>query len=141
MPCIEFSDIIHSNEHQVDVLAEVAAKHPNPETPGACEAFSRQARLVESVVTGSYVIAVEAARKMEGLNEIAEIWQAMGQLCDKALTVLSTLKDRYPSCGAQQLHDRLLDYKLACSRRYDQINEEILCQTMPAPMGLFPSMT
>lgn len=141
MLCIEFSDIIQSNAHQVDVLTEVAQKHPDPDVPGACEALSRQVRLVESVVAGTYVIAVEATRKTESLHEIAQVWQAMGSLCDKALGVVSELKDRYPYCGTPQLHDRLLDYRLACTRRYEQVQEEILCLTMPIPQGLFPSLT
>ncbi|MDP1589317.1 MAG: hypothetical protein Q8M07_16320, partial [Prosthecobacter sp.] len=120
MLCIEFSDIIQSNEHQVDVLTEVARKHPDPQVPAACQAFSRQVRLVESVVEGTYVIAVEATRKSESLEEIAQVWQATGSLCDKALGVVSGLKDRYRYCGTPELHDRLLDYKLACTRRYEQ---------------------
>ena len=141
MLCIEFSDIIRSNEQQVDILTDVAAKNPDPEAPGACQAFSRQVRLVESVVEGTYVIAVQATRKTEDLKEVAQVWQVMGNLCDKALGVVCTLKDRYLYCGTPELHDRLLDYKLACTRRYEQVHEEILCQTMPMPEGLFPSLT
>ncbi len=141
MLCIEFGDIIESNEQQVDALTDVAAKNPDPDVPGACEALSRQVRLVESVVAGTYVIAVQATRKTEALEEIAQVWQAMAKLCDKALGAVSSLKGRYPYCGTPELHDRLLDYKLACTRRYEQIQEEILCQTIPMPEGLFPSLT
>ena len=141
MACIEFSDIVRSNEHQVDLLTEVAARHPDPESPGACEAFSRQVRMVESVVVATYVIAVDTTRKTDDLPQIAALWKSMGQLCDKALGVVSELKDRYLYCGTPELHDRLLDYRSACSSRYDRVNEEILCQTMPTPEGLFPSLS
>jgi hypothetical protein len=141
MPCIEFSDIIRTNAHQVDVLAEVAEKNPDPAVPGACEAFTRQVRMVESVVASSYVIAIEVTRKSESLEEISDVWQATGGLCNQALEVVSALKDRYPHSGTPELYDRLLDYTLACSRRFDDVNEEILCQTLPTPEGLFPSLT
>ncbi len=141
MACIEFTDIVRSNERQVDALSEVAARHPDPEASGACEAFSRQVRLVESVVVSTYIIAVDATRKAADLREIADTWKVMGQLCDKALGVVACLKDRYPDCGTLELYDRLLDYKNACSNRYDRVNEELLCQTMPTPEGLFPTMT
>jgi len=139
MACIEFTDIVRGNERQVEALAEVAARHPDPEAPGACEAFSRQVRLVESVVVVTYIIAVEATRKSADLREIAEVWKVMGLLCDKALGVVSSFKDRYPFCGTPELYDRLLDYKNACSTRFDRANEELLCQTMPTPRGLFPA--
>jgi hypothetical protein len=141
MICIEFSDIIESNRHQVDVLTELAHKHPDPDVPGACEAFSRQVRIVESVVESTYIIAINATRKTESLDEIAQVWQTMGSLCDKALGVVSGLKDRYSYCGTPELYDRLLDYKLACTRRYEQVNEEILCLTMPIPERLFPLLS
>lgn len=139
MACIEFIDIVRSNEHQVDLLTELAAQHPDPESPGVCEVLSRQVRMVESVVVATYVIAVDTTRKTDDLPQIAFLWKSMGQLCDKALGVVSDLKDRYLYCGTPELYDRLLDYKNACSSRYDRVNEEILCQTMPTPEGLFPS--
>ena len=90
-------------------------------------------------MVGTYVIAVEATRKSADLREIAEVWRVMGLLCDKALRVVSGFKDLYPSSGTPELYDRLLDYKNACSVRFDRVNEELLCKTMPTPQGLFPS--
>ena len=141
MACIEFSDIIRSSERQVDLLNLVADKNPDLDVPGACENFSRQVRMVESVVSGTYVLAVELTRKTESLSEIAAVWKGLEGVCNKALQAVGGLKEKYPACGTPELYDRLLDYKLACTRRHDEANEEILCQTMTTPKGLFPSLT
>jgi hypothetical protein len=85
-------------------------------------------------------MAATLAKKAEALNEVGEIWNAMGMFCRSTLASLAKLKDKYPDCGAPELYDVVLDYKLACDKRYRGALEELACQKTEFPKGLLPEM-
>lgn len=100
--------------------------------------FTRQVKQVEGVLRNTYGIAASLAKKAETLEEVAEIWGQMSELCDQALQALRTLKDKYADCGTPELYDLALDYKLACDERHRNVLEEIACARREFPKGLFP---
>jgi hypothetical protein len=86
-------------------------------------------------------MAAAMARKADELNEVAEIWREMSAFCQPALEILAVLKDKYPGCGTPELYDAVLDYKLAADKRYKGVQEEIACQKVDPPKGLFPELS
>ena len=138
--CLNFSDILGVGRPQVEELQKIGDAYEGPEVPGACEAFTRQVRIVEGILVQTYGIAVAMAKKAEDLDEVAEIWAAMSRFCLSALSSLATLKGKYPYCGTPALYDMALDYKLACDKRYRGAMEELACQKMEFPKGLLPEM-
>jgi hypothetical protein len=133
--------IVETNEAQVEALRRHAATHPDTTQETACMAFRRQVSLVEGAITNSFALVTSIAKKTDDLAEIAKMWQAMSRACEHAINLVSELKDSYPFCGTRELYNLLLDYKIACDERYHGVSDEILCQTMPTPTGLFPEMT
>ena len=122
-------------------MERIGNHYPDAAAPGAREAFTRQVRLVEGVVMATYGLAAATARKADALEEVAEIWQGMSTFCQPALEILAVLKDKYPGCGTPELYDAVLDYKLAADKRYKGVQEEIACQKVEAPKGLFPVLS
>src|ERR1041385_1332563 len=74
--CLNFSDILGVGRPQVEELQKIGDAYEGPEVPGACEAFTRQVRIVEGILVQTYGIAVAMAKKAEDLDEVAEIWAA-----------------------------------------------------------------
>jgi hypothetical protein len=136
--CLKFDDILDLGKPQLAHLEEVGNSFASMETPGACEAFAREVRLLESFLIQTYAVAVAVAKRADNFEEVAQVWQHMGLFCTKALHSLKKLKDKYPHCGTSQLFDLALDYKLACEKRFRGISEEIECQKQNLPKGLFP---
>ena len=136
--CLEFSAIVETEKPQIEDLLKVAERYPDPAAMDAREAFSKQVRAVEGLITNTYRVAVAFARKANDPHEESETWRCMGGLCNMAIQILSTLKEKYPYCGTPQLYDLVLDYKIACDKRRNETEEEIACQTLPTPTGLFP---
>ena len=64
----------------------------------------------------------------------------MSFFCQSALAILTSLKHKYPDCGTPALYDMVLDYKLACDKRYRGAMEELACQKTEFPKGLLPEM-
>jgi hypothetical protein len=64
----------------------------------------------------------------------------MGLFCRTALASLGNLKTKYPDFGTPALYDMVLDYKLACDKRYRGALEELECQKTDFPKGLLPEM-
>lgn len=135
--CLSFSDILEINRPQISEMARIASQYSGAEAAG-CEAFARQVRLVEGIVVQTYGMAAALARKAEDLQEAAEVWRKMGAFCQSALEVLAGLRDKFPHCGTTELYDLVLDYKLAADQRYRGLQEEIACQKLEVPKGLFP---
>lgn len=138
--CLSFDEVLALGQPQLLEMQRVGDAYPSADVPGACAAFSRQTRVVEGVVTQTYAIAASLARKAEDLNEVAEIWRRTGEFCQSALQRLTKLKDKYPKCGAPELYDLVLDYKLACDKRHKGVMEEQACLTMDFPKGLLPNL-
>jgi hypothetical protein len=138
--CLSFAEIIEGGKPQIAHLEDVGQSFSSlpAEDPRACVAFSKEVRLLESVLTCSYTLAVSVVRRTEDLREVAETWKEMESLCTNSLEVLKKWKERYPYCGTPELFDLALDYKLACAKRYSNAIEEIACLTQNFPKGLFP---
>jgi hypothetical protein len=138
--CLSFSDILEVGRPQISEMERIGSMYPSAETPGACEAFTRQVRLVEGTVIQTYGVAAALARKADSLAEVVEIWGKMSCFCQSALQVLASLRHKYPYCGTPRLYDAILDYKLAADKRYKGVQEEMACQTTEIPRGLFPEL-
>lgn len=136
--CLSFGDILEVSRPQIAEMERIGNLYPDSEAPGACEAFTRQVRLVEGIVVQTYGVAAAMSRKADDLNEAAEVWRKMSSFCQSALEILATLKHKYPYCGTPGLYDAVLDYKLAADKRYKGVQEEMACQKMEFPKGLFP---
>ena len=93
--CLNFSDILGVGQPQVDEMQRIGDAYASPDIPGACEAFTRQVRIVEGILVQTYGIAAALARKADDLSEVAEIWDAMGLFCRSALASLANLKHKY----------------------------------------------
>ncbi len=75
---------------------------------------------------------------LDGEPTVSKIWRQMSGLCSHTLQALTGLKEKYPYCGRPALYDLALDYKLASDKRYREVMEEMACQKMEFPKGLFP---
>jgi len=140
-PCLSFGDVVEAGKPRLTELQRVGNLYSDARSAEASAAFTREVNLVEATVVQTYGMAATSARKTDTLRDVAEIWKAMSQFCQNALEVLSTLKDKYPSCGTPQLYDRVLDYKLAADKRYRGAIEEATCQTRDFPKGLLPELS
>jgi len=139
--CLSFTEIIAINHAPVAEMERLGARYPDQRAPGAGEVFRRQVRLVESVLVQTYGLGASVARKAESLEEAAVVWRDTSALCNGVLAVLTELRHRYPDCGAPQLYDLALDYKLAADKRSKEVQEEIECQKHPLPPGLLPALS
>ena len=138
--CLSFSDILGVGQPQIEEMQRIGDAYPDPNVPGACEAFTRQVTIVQGIVVQTYGVAAALAKKADELSEVAEIWSGMSFFCRAAMVSLSSLKHKYPYCGTLQLYDMVLDYKLACDKRYRGAMEELACQKTEFPKGLLPEM-
>lgn len=138
--CLSFNDILKVGRPQLQAMQEIGDAYPSADAPGACDAFTRQVRLVEGIVVQTYGVAAAVTKKCDDLTEIADIWADMSAFCLSALNILSRLKDKYPYCGTSELYDMVLDYKLASDKRYKGVMEELACQSTSLPQGLLPEM-
>lgn len=138
--CLDFSDILAVGQPEIEQMQRIGDAYANADEPGACEAFTRQVRKVESVVVHTYGVAAALARKADDLNEVADVWSRMSSFCQTALRGLSSLKHKYPSCGTPALYDLVLDYKLASDKRFKNASEEMACQENQFPKGLLPEL-
>jgi hypothetical protein len=137
--CLSFKDLIEINRPRLAEMQRVGDLICSPVEESGCIAFSQQVRTVEAVVRNTYGIAAALARNAPDLQEAADVWDQMRELCTSSLQVLAGLKDKFPYCGTSELYDLTLDYKLACEKRHKGILEEMTCQTMDFPEGLFPA--
>lgn len=137
--CLSFDDILQLGAPQLAHLEQVGDSFEDVDAPGACEAFSKEVRLLEGFLTNTYAVAVSVSKRAEDLTEVAQVWERMAAFCANALHTLARLKDKYPECGTVDLYDLALDYKLACEKRFRSVMEEIECQNQSLPKGLFPA--
>lgn len=137
---LDFNDILAVGEPEIEQMQRIGDAYANADEPGACEAFTRQVRKVESVVVHTYGVAAALAKKADDLNEVADVWSRMSFFCQSALRVLSNLKHKYASSGTAELYDLVLDYKLACDKRFRNASEEMACQKTQFPKGLLPEL-
>ena len=138
--CLNFNDFLGVGQPQIEEMQRIGDTYADPNVPGACEAFTRQVRIVQGIVIQTYGVAAALAKKADDVSEVAEIWSRMSFFCRAAMVSLSSLKHKYPYCGTPQLYDMVLDYKLACDKRYRGAMEELACQKTEFPKGLLPEM-
>jgi len=138
--CLDFNDILAIGRPEIEQMQRIGDSYASPDVPGACEAFTRQVRIVEGIVVHTYGVAATLAKKGDELGEVAEVWSRMSFFCQSALHVLIRLKDKYPYCGTPALYDLVLDYKLACDKRFKNASEELACQKTQFPKGLLPEL-
>ena len=131
-------DFFAINRLQIEELQRIGDSFPDPNTPAACEAFTGQVKTVEAILRTIYGLVASEAKRASRLPDVAEIWSRTSLFCDSALQTLSSLKNRYPYCGTSELHNLALDYKSACVKRNRRVLEEIECQNLELPKGLFP---
>ena len=136
--CLSFQDILAGSRPQIAEMQQVGNSFPDASTPGAGAACARQVGLVQGVVVHTYGVAAALAKKAEDLEEASDVWNQMSRFCHAALQILADLKNKYPQCGAPELYDLILDYKLAADKRYKNTLEEIACQKMEFPAASFP---
>src|SRR5437867_1359151 len=55
--CLNFGDILEVGRPQFQEMQRIGDAYASPDLPGACEAFTRQARIVEGILVQSYGIA------------------------------------------------------------------------------------
>lgn len=135
---VSFDEIVEAGKPQIKELNRLEGELVKGQAPDeeSRAAFFKQANVVESVLKQTYGVAALVTRRTEDLKEIAEIWESMSQLCDLTVNGLRELKQRNPRCGAPQLYDLALDYKLACDNRLKNALEELECQKTDLPEGL-----
>lgn len=138
--CLSFEEVLAVGEPRLAEMQQVGDTFADGESAEACAAFTQQVRNLEAAVLHSYAIAATVARKADSLEEVAEVWKKMSLFCHSALEILAKLKGKYPHCGTAELYDRVLDYKLACDKRYQGALEEKQCLTIALPRGLLPEM-
>jgi hypothetical protein len=138
MNCLTLEDFLERNGSQIAEMQRVSDRYPDPNVPDACEDFTRQVRIVESALIETFGIAAELAKRSDGLEDVATIWERMKEFTGSAIESLSSLKARFPYCGTPELYDRALDYWAAASTRLSGVIQEIESQKKPLPKGLLP---
>ena len=117
---------------------EKAGRELDPGKHGSCEEFARHVRGVQSAIEHTYQFTAYHAVRQKRPADAAELWMEMSKLCESALGVLKNLKDIYPQCGAPELYDHTLDYKMAADERYYENLQDAECAKISQPVGLFP---
>ena len=136
--CLSFDDLLEINAPQIAEFERLAERFPDANVPTACQNFSRQVRLVEGALVQTYGIAAKFTRDSGDPSEVAEIWKNMAAFCNLVLQSLVTLRERFSYCGAPELYDLALDYKLACDKRHRGALQELSCLTTEFPTNLLP---
>lgn len=81
-----------------------------------CAPFYAEAARLETELLMIHKFVVSAVRREEDLETVAKQWASMVKICDVALSKISTLSKRHPTCGAQFYYDRILDLRASCAR-------------------------
>jgi len=117
---------------------EKVGKALNPENRAACELFGHQVKNVEAALIHTYRLVSYVAVNQESPAKAAELWKSMGEFSDLAINALRDIKGQFPYCGAPELYDLALDYKLAAEERYQQNTRDSECLSLKIPTNLFP---
>ena len=60
--CLSFNDILEVGQPQIEEMQRIGDSYASSDVPGACEAFTRQVRIVEGTVVQTYGVAAALAR-------------------------------------------------------------------------------
>jgi len=140
-PSLNYEELIEAGQPRLSALQRVGSSFLDGSSSAASAAFSREVCFVEASVRQTYEHIARLARRADSLDEVANMWRRMGAFCESALQILAGLKDKYPDCGAAELYDLVLDYKLACDDRQNRALEEKECLTTDFPKGVLPELS
>ena len=91
---------------------ESAIRHSRAE-----QEFSREVARLEGKLEQLHNVAVMAARRAEGSEDIATVWQTMIQICERFAQKLQALAKAHPDCQAS--YDKVLDLLTDCKERHE----------------------
>jgi len=123
-------------DRQSEELCRLSTKYTD-DSYEACQDFSRQVAILNGLVAAVYGEVVACSKEIESISEIAESWKLYLASLDKILKRVKGLKDQFPDCGAPELYNHILDYRIAAKERMDHAVEEGMCPNTPAE--LFPT--
>jgi hypothetical protein len=104
--------------------------------PANCVDFYRRVRNAEAAVIHTYQLTAHASLREEDPLKASVLWKEMVKFCESVLVILRDLKVKYPECGASEVYNVTLDYRVQAQKRYFQNLQDSECQTMPE--GIFP---
>jgi hypothetical protein len=81
-----------------------------------CVPFHNAAQRLEDHLLFIHRLVVEATKKEEDLQAVAEWWGGMVVVCDLFAAALGKLKTEHPYCGADIYYDNVLDVRNRCQR-------------------------
>ncbi|MDB6041022.1 MAG: hypothetical protein JWM99_4863 [Verrucomicrobiales bacterium] len=110
----------------------------SPENPTACDEFRVHLKKVEAALIHTYSLVAYLALYQKNPIDAAELWKFMSKFSDLTINTLKTIKGKFPYCGAPELYDLALDYKLASDDRHQQNTRDAECLTLTIPPNLFP---
>ena len=113
----------------------------NPDEEGSSQEFRLRVDAIRDVLRHTYRAIAFAAKRSGDSTESIKLWSCFIQTADVALELLKEAKGKFPNCGSPELYDLALDYRLAASERLHQNREDEACGKIPAPKGLFPSVS
>jgi len=137
---ISMSDLAEAAKSPLEELRTTGEKL-DPKERDSCAVFGRCVIAAETALKMAYKLAAMSAKRSQSLEEEAQIWSDMSQLCDSMIGALKALKDKFPREGTPELYELAIDYKLASEKRSSRTVEAIQCQSIPMPEGLFPRTT
>jgi hypothetical protein len=130
--CISIGDFAEMTNEQLEQVKQAATD------PSDCTGFYYKVKSLEALVTACYMCAARLARRTSNLKDVCELWNGVSEVCDTVLGQIKALKNSRPDCGAGQLYDLVLEYKIAAMKRHKQTLEDLQWEATPAPAGLFP---
>ena len=125
---MNFHDLIDLGDEEISSLSQ---NGPSPES---------RARRAEGMLRHLYALAASVAKTSETLEEARDVWSTMNQICRKALQAAARLRESGGHGSADALENVALDFMTECEKRLKHVLEEISCQSLVMPPGLFPSL-
>jgi hypothetical protein len=126
-------DLLKSvNDCQISDLKRIQFDRSN------CMEFYRRVRNVEAAVIHTYQLTAHAALREDDAGKASCFWKDMVTFCDSVLVLLKELKEKYPDCGASEVYNVTLDYRVQAQNHYIENLQDSECQTIPE--GLFPQV-
>lgn len=114
---IEFDDLRTNACQKLEGMSEII--HAVDLTPDKrCTMFNEHASGLMELLHAAMTLTGIASRKAEGLDDVAQTWKSLVDLCDTVLKVVSTLHAENPECVSDFYYDKALDYRNAANSRF-----------------------
>ena len=110
--CLHDSDLLELSNESLASFEKRVGEIPS----NLCAPFHTEARVLETQLVSIYKVVVMATKRQDDLQEIANCWECMVNVCDAFAKQLRKLTDAHPYCGAEQYYDRVLELRSKCSR-------------------------